>query len=202
MVHRTCMSSLRLAECHPGDGPGMKPIFDGVYINQILLQAQVLSESCMVTWSRGTPSPLSPVRFQEWTPFSSELLAEWPFKRVLKRGSIFIRRFLMKHFKCMEFTVVSLRKHSGPHTLRMDFSPPVSRGPFSLVSFFNYSVISNARLDIKKLWIVSLLSLFHPVESYGTRPRNSAIRESFKRARIYTRLIKLRFHLGSMKNWF
>lgn len=39
MVPRTSASSLGLPECHPGDGPGMKPIFDGVYINQILLQA-------------------------------------------------------------------------------------------------------------------------------------------------------------------
>jgi len=43
MVPRTSESSLGPAECHPEDGPGMKPIFDGVYINQILLQAQVLS---------------------------------------------------------------------------------------------------------------------------------------------------------------
>lgn len=47
--------------------------------------------------------------------------------------------------------------------------------------------------------------LFHPVERGGvlarySAGRNSTIREGFKRARIYARLIKLRFHLGPMKN--
>jgi len=41
-VPRTCASPGPL-ECHPGDGPGMKPIFDGVYINQILFRAGTVS---------------------------------------------------------------------------------------------------------------------------------------------------------------
>lgn len=38
--------------------------------------------------------------------FSNGPLAEWLFKAELKRGSIFIRRFLMKPFKCMKLAVV------------------------------------------------------------------------------------------------
>jgi len=34
-------------ECHPGDGPGMKPIFDGVYINQILFRAGTVSAATL-----------------------------------------------------------------------------------------------------------------------------------------------------------
>lgn len=43
----------------------------------------------------GFPRPLCP-------------FSEWPLETKLKRGSIFIRRFLMKHFKCMEPTVVPI----------------------------------------------------------------------------------------------
>lgn len=57
----------------------------------------------------GFPRPLCP-------------FSEWPLETKLKRGSIFIRRFLMKHFKCMEPTVVpsrtSLLLRSQPFPLR------------------------------------------------------------------------------------
>lgn len=49
----------------------------------------------------GFPRPLCP-------------LVEWPFEIELKRGSIFIRRFLMKHLKCMKPTVVSSRGRTSP----------------------------------------------------------------------------------------
>lgn len=95
----------------------MKPIFDGVYINQILFRAGTVSSATLAPdkFSPSDARPGSPA------PFCS---LEWPFESELKRGSIFIRRFLMKHFKCMESMVVPSRGratpllHSQPFPLR------------------------------------------------------------------------------------
>lgn len=116
----------------------------------------------------------------------------------------------------MEFTVVPPRRTVPGHThpfvwislspLRVSFSfsfQPVrvyeSFGPFPTSPY----------LDGLGSTLKSYESfpsyLFHPVERGGvlarySAGRNSTIREGFKRARIYARLIKLRFHLGPMKN--
>lgn len=118
----------------------------------------------------------------------------------------------MKHFKCMEFTVVPPRRTVPGHThpfvrislsrfsLSLSFRPVYeSFGPFPTSPY----------LDGLGSTLKSYESfpsyLFHPVERGGvlarySAGRNSTIREGFKRARIYARLIKLRFHLGPMKN--
>jgi len=105
LLRTSASSSLEPPECHPGDGPGMKPIFDGVYINQILFRAGIVSGATLAPdmFSPSYPGvrPGLPASFDR-------RLTERPFKTELKRGSIFIRRFLMKHFKCMESTVVRL----------------------------------------------------------------------------------------------
>lgn len=88
MGHQTSMSSLRLAECHPGDGPGMKPIFDGVYINQILLQAQVPSASYAAT----CPAP-SPFATLSLPPSHAALPTEQSFKPGQKGGQYLLDGF-------------------------------------------------------------------------------------------------------------
>lgn len=88
----------------------MKPIFDGVCINQILLQADTVNRVAPIRGASFCSS--SPWRKKPRPGALNDLL-----NRVKKRGgSIFIRRFLMKHFKCMEFTVVPPRRTVPGHT--------------------------------------------------------------------------------------
>lgn len=148
MIPRTSASSLGPPECHPGDGPGMKPIFDGVYINQILLQAQVPSALQRILSPFLPPSLCFSLYFSLSFPSLSSSsssphherthpdlpralygpIAEWPFKTELKRGSIFIRRFLMKHFKCMKLAVAPPGCcHAFVDALALPFRSPFTR---------------------------------------------------------------------------
>lgn len=93
----------------------------------------------------------------------------------------------MKHFKCMEFTVVPPRKRSGPHTLRRSLPPLSLAFSFHRACPFPTGVISTLGSTLKSYESFPSY-LFHPVERsrclYGARysaARNSAIRESFKR---------------------
>lgn len=175
MVPRTSARLPSPPECHPGDGPGMKPIFDGVYINQILLQAQVPSASAATPRCRPrivflpsrtrvrvpSRSLTSLIDRRSFVPQQPGPLAEWPFKTELKRGSIFIRRFLMKHFKCMELAVALTPWHRrvthvahAPRPTRNLHRPPC-RSPMSPASPCpvtppRHGVISRT-FDIKKL---------------------------------------------------
>lgn len=76
MVGQTSVSSPRLPECHPRDGPGMKPIFDGVYINQILLQGAGTVSELRAAQRVRPVSPSALLRPRAGSP----LLAEWSFK--------------------------------------------------------------------------------------------------------------------------
>lgn len=107
----------------------------------------------------------------------------------------------------MEFTVVPPRKYSGPHTLRECLSTSFMGRSLSIEldarCLSSTNVISTRGTTLKSYESFPSY-LFHPVErsryARYLAVRNSAIRESFKRVRIYARLIKLRFHDGPMKN--
>lgn len=98
----------------------MKPIFDGVYINQILFRAGTVSAATLAP-DEFSPSERTSGFLRPLCPF-----AEWPFGTELKRGSIFIRRFLMKHFKCMEPTIVPSRNRAS-----LLFHLPLTQSPSS-----------------------------------------------------------------------
>lgn len=177
----------------------MKPIFDGVYINQILLQAQVYS---IVSAAQRAPvflslslSRLGSLRRTSSLVPLTVRSSNSPLKPESKRGSIFIRRFLMKHFKCMEFVVAITEALGVP--------------PRAMTVFFRWlltTALSPTRLTLKRYESFSSVSPCACAYTCGIWPVVTSRSRSIRRGedtsgyhRIYAGLIKLRFHLREWK---